>query len=281
MPDASLASVRHMTWVPWTPAAPAQQQLRALLTARETLVQERLRLNNRQHAAGYTASQALVTELQAPVLAAIAAQIAHIDRELAKLAAADTALGAQVRVIVTIPGLGLTTAGALLASLPLDRLETSRQVAAYVGLCPQERSSGSSLRGRGHVGPLGPAFLRKALYLPAIVAIRANPPVRAFAKGKLPKVVITAVMRKLLLLAWTLLRTGQPFSPTHGQQSAGAWQARRYPHRGEYWAYPLWQMLVHLVNHGTLHRSEVAELLTRLNSPPPGLDPLIYFGETS
>ena len=112
-------------------------------------------------------------------------------------------------------------------SLPPDRLETSRQVAAYVGLCPQERSSGSSLSGRGHVGPLGPAFLRKALYLPAIVAIRANPPLRAFAerlraKGKLPKVVITAVMRKLLLLAWTLLRTGQPFSPTHGQQSAGA-----------------------------------------------------------
>jgi transposase len=205
---------------PWTPASPSQQHLRALLTARETLVQERLRLSNRQHAAGYTTSQALVTELQAPVLAAIEAQIAHIDRELAKLAAADTALGAQLRVMVTIPGLGLTTAGALLASLPLDRLETSRQVAAYVGLCPQERSSGSSLHGRGHVGPLGPAFLRKALYLPAIVAMRVNPMLRAFAerlraKGKPPKVVITAVMRKLLLLAWTLLRTGQPFSCTH------------------------------------------------------------------
>jgi transposase len=207
----------------WTPASPAQQQLRALLTARETLVQERLRLSNRQHAAGYTASQALVTELQAPVVAAIEAQIAHIDRELAKLAAADTPLGAQVRIIGTIPGLGLTTAGALLASLPLDRLETARRVAAYVGLCPQERSSGSSVRGRSHVGPLGPAALRKALYLPASVAMRCNPALRVFAerlraKGKRPKVVITAVMRKLLLLAWTLLRTGQPFSPTHHVQ---------------------------------------------------------------
>ena len=210
---------------PWTPASPAQQHLRALLTARETLVQERLRLSNRQQAAGYTASQALVTELQAPVLAAIEGQIAHIDRELAKLAAADTPLGAQLRVVVTIPGLGLTTAGALLASLPLDRLETSRQVAAYVGLCPQERSSGSSVRGRSHVGPLGPASLRKALYLPAIVAMRCNPLLHAFAerlraKGKRPKVVITAVMRKLLLLAWTLLRTGQPFSATHHIQHA-------------------------------------------------------------
>jgi transposase len=214
---------------PWTPASPIQQQLRALLTARETLVQERLRLSNRQHAAGYTTTEALVAELQAPVLAAIKAQITRIDRELAKLAAADTPLGAQLRLVVTIPGLGLTTAGALLAGLPLDRLETSRQVAAYVGLCPQERSSGSSVRSRGHISPLGPAALRKALYLPAIVAMRANPTLRVFAerlraKGKRPKVVITAVMRKLLLLAWTLLRTGQPYSPrfAHDMQLASA-----------------------------------------------------------
>jgi transposase len=70
---------------PWTPASPAQQHLRAPLTARETLVQEHLRLSNRQHAAGYTACQALVAELQAPVLAAIQTQITRIDRELAKL----------------------------------------------------------------------------------------------------------------------------------------------------------------------------------------------------
>ena len=211
----------------WTPASPAQQHLRALLTARETLVQERLRLRNRQHAAGYTASQALVIELQAPVLAAIEAQIAHIDRELTKLAAAATPLGAQLRLVATIPGLGLTTAGVLLASLPLDRLETARQVAAYVGLCPQERTSGSSIRGRGHSSPLGPASLRKALYLPASVAMRCNPALRVFAdrlraRGKRPKIVITAVMRKLLLLAWTLLRTGQPFSATHHVQLTGA-----------------------------------------------------------
>jgi transposase len=212
---------------PWTPPSPAQQHLRALLTARETLVQERLRLGNRQHAAGYTASQALVVELQAPVLAAIEAQIAHIDRELATLAVATTPLGAQLRVVTTIPGVGLTTAAALLAGLPLDRLETPRQVVAYVGLCPQERTSGSSVRGHGHLGPLGPASLRKALYLPATVAMRCNPPLRTFAdrlraKGKRPKVVITAVMRKLLLLAWTLVRTGQPFSPTHHLQLASA-----------------------------------------------------------
>jgi transposase len=212
---------------PWTPAPPMYQQLRALITARETLVQEALRLRNRQHAAGYTANATLVTELQAPVLAAIEAQLAYIDRELARLAAADTPLGAQLRLLASIPGLGLVTATTLLASLPLDRLETPRQVAASVGLGPHERTSGSSIRGRGHIGPLGPASLRKALYMPASVAMRCNPALRVFAErlratGKRPKVVITAVMRKLLLLAWTLVRTGQPFSPIHGLPSANA-----------------------------------------------------------
>jgi hypothetical protein len=61
--------------------------------------------------------------------------------------------------------------------------------------------------------------LRRALYLPAIVAVRANPTLRAFAerlraKGKPATVVIVAVMRKLLLLAWTLLRTGRSFAAT-------------------------------------------------------------------
>jgi hypothetical protein len=75
-----------------SPAAPPRAA-----DAREMLVQERLRLRNRQHAAGYTASQALSAELQAYVLAGIRAQLAHIDRELTRLAAAATPLGAQLR----------------------------------------------------------------------------------------------------------------------------------------------------------------------------------------
>jgi transposase len=206
--------------VPCMPAPAAQQRLRALVTARQTLVQEQLRLRNRQHAAGYTASEALVAELQAPVLAAIATQIARVDADLLALGRAETALGEQFRLLASVPGLGLTTAAVLLASRPLDRLRTARQVAAYVGLCPRERSSGSSVRGRGRIGPLGPASVRKALSMPAVVAMRCNPDLRTFAErlraaGKRPKVVITAVMRKLLLLAWAILRSGHPYSDTH------------------------------------------------------------------
>jgi transposase len=205
---------------PWSPASPAQQRLHALVSTRQALVRQIQQLRNRDGAAGYTPCAELVAELQAPVLEALAAQIARIDRELADLATAEAEPGPQLRLLTSIPGLGLVTAATLLASLPIDRLTNPRQVAAYVGLCPQERSSGSSIRGRARTGPLGPAHLRKALYMPALVAMRANPTLRAFADrlrraGKRPKVIVVAVMRKLLLLAWAILRTGQPFSPTY------------------------------------------------------------------
>jgi transposase len=121
---------------------------------------------------------------------------------------------------VSIPGLGRTVASTILASLPVERLATRRQVAADAGLCPRERTSGSSVRGR-RTGPLGPASLRQALYLPAVLAMRANPALRVFAErlraaGKGPKVVVVAVRRKLLELAWTLLRSGQSFSVSQG-----------------------------------------------------------------
>jgi transposase len=207
--------------VPWRPASPAHQRLHALVATRQALLQQLQQLRNREGAAGYTACQALVAELQAPVAAALTAQVARVDRELARLAAAETPLGAQLRALVSLPGLGRTTAATILASLPVERLATRRQVAAYAGLCPRERTSGSSVRGRSRTGPLGPASLRKALYLPAVVAMRANPALRAFAErlraaGKCPKVVVVAAMRKLLELAWTLLHSGQPFSFSQG-----------------------------------------------------------------
>ena len=70
------------------------------------------------------------------------------------------------------------------------------------------------------MGPIGPAHLRTALDMPALAALRANPALRASADrlgaaGTRPKVVIAAVMRTLLLLAWAILRSGRPYSPTY------------------------------------------------------------------
>jgi transposase len=186
---------------------------------------------SRHHAAGYTADEDLLAELQAPILQAIATQLARIDRELAALAAAQTPLGRQLRLLTGIPGVGRVTPG----HRP-PRSSRACHSSAYTAHarwpptsacapCPRtswERTSGSSVRGRSHTGPLGPASVRRARYLPALTALRVNPPLRAFAErlrtaGKRPKVIVVAVMRTLLVLAWTLLRRGQPFSPTYAQ----------------------------------------------------------------
>ena len=95
-----------------------------------------------------------------------------------------------------------------------------------MGLCPREKSSGVSVHGRSTIGSFGPAHLRRALYLPAVVAMHANPTLRPFterlrARGKPAKVVIVAVIRKLLVLAWTLPRTRQPFRATEYKRAPG------------------------------------------------------------
>jgi transposase len=202
---------------PWSPASLAHQRRHALVATRQTLVEPAHRLRNRQPAAGSTPCADLVRELPAPVPAALAAQLARIEQERARIAAAATPIGTHLRSLTTIPGVGLTTAPALVASLPVARLPTPKHVAADVGLCPRVKSSGGSVRGRSPSGSFGPAHLRRALSRPAIVAMRANPRLRPFAerlraKGQPAEVVIVAVRRKLLLLAWTLPRTGQPFA---------------------------------------------------------------------
>ena len=101
---------------PWAPTSAAHQRLHVLVATRQTLLAQAQQLRNRQHAAGSTACPERLRELQAPVLAALAAQLAHLDRELAALAAADTPLGAQLRLLTTVPGLGLVTAATLVAT---------------------------------------------------------------------------------------------------------------------------------------------------------------------
>src|SRR5512147_889365 len=124
----------------------------------------------------------------------------------------------QRDLLDTIPGLGETTIAVLLACLgDIHRVDNAKQVAAFAGLSPAERQSGK-YRGQTRLSKTGDALLRKALYFPAVVAGQHNPIVRAFcerlkAKGKAGKVIICAAMRKLLTLAYGVLKSGCPFDP--------------------------------------------------------------------
>lgn len=114
----------------------------------------------------------------------------------------------------TIDGIG-ENAAAVLCSVITDRFTHAKQLVAYLGLDPKEHQSGTSVRGRTRISKIGKSDIRAALYMPALVAYRMGAfpdfTVRLEAKGKPPKVIIVAIMRKLAVIAFNLLKNGEEF----------------------------------------------------------------------
>lgn len=199
----------------WTPPEPAWWELRALLRHLDDLQQTRQQQLNRLESALSAAVQA---QLQAHITF-LDAQIDDLKRQIDDHLKRHPHLKAQVDLLTSIPGIGNLTACRLIAEIrDWSAFEDVRQLVAYVGLDPTWHQSGSSVRGSRHISRQGRSALRQALYMPALVARKHNPILHAFAerlaqRGKLPKQIIVAVMRKLLHLAYGILKSGQPFDP--------------------------------------------------------------------
>lgn len=139
----------------------------------------------------------------------IGRQIEEIDKTVDLMIAEDENLCRRRDILTSIPGIGRTTAFVLLIEMPeLGTLE-GKQAASLAGLAPISRQSGN-WRGKESIKG-GRATLRSSIYLPALVAARHNPDLKAkfrnlIAAGKPAKVALTAIMRKLVLLANALLR---------------------------------------------------------------------------
>jgi len=123
----------------------------------------------------------------------------------------------QTRLLQSIPGIGAVTAAVILAEIgDFSHFGSARQVAAFAGLVPRIRESGSSVRGQPRLSKVGSPRLRKCLYFPAMTALRWNPLIRALglrlsAQGKPKMLILGAAMRKLLHLAYGVLKSGKPF----------------------------------------------------------------------
>jgi transposase len=200
----------------WTPPAKEVRELQALVRRLDSLVEMRVAEENRL-TSGITVEA---------VRRSVEEHVAYLNEQIKRTEALirdhldnHPRLKRQSELLDSIPGIGEATAAALLAELTdPTQYRRARQVAAYAGLVPRERQSGSSLRGRARLSKVGNARLRKALYFPAVTAIRCSPFFRAWAeglrgRGKCKMTVICAVMRKLLHLAYGVLKTGKPFDP--------------------------------------------------------------------
>ena len=135
--------------------------------------------------------------------------LAKLDKQVADLLAARDDWNALARRLRTVPGVGPVVSASLIALLPELGTLSRRAIASLVGLAPFDDDSGDR-RGERHIKG-GRKTVRDALYMAALSARQHNPRIAAFAKrlaGKKAKVIITACMRKLLVMLNAMVRDG-------------------------------------------------------------------------
>ena len=200
----------------WTPPPFEQQELQVLVRHLENLHDMRQQEVNRRQAG--LPSETILKTLDEHI-AFLDQQIVDLLRLIHDHIERHPHLRQQRDLLTSIPGIGDITAFKLLAEIvDVQAFDSARQLAAFAGLTPRERRSGSSVRGRTRLSKRGSSRLRNALYFPAIVAQRHNPIIQVFAQrllaaGKSKMQVVAAVMRKLLHLVFGILKSGQPFDP--------------------------------------------------------------------
>ena len=203
---------------PWQAPSPSEQALRSLVLRLDALQAMRTQESNRLEVArdivkADIASHIDVLDSKIKTLSKMISE--HIDH--------DPDMKNKQTLLDSVPGVGERTIAMLLAyRMHPGRFENARQAATFAGIDPRHHESGSSVRGKPRMSKVGHAFLRKALYMPAMVALYKTDWGKRFrerlaAAGKPPKLIIGAMMRKLVHVAFGVLKSGKSFDPAlHG-----------------------------------------------------------------
>ena len=182
-----------------------QRDLKELHMARLALIKDRIRTLNRMKAL----TLALLKRQAKVRLSRLSRQIEDVDAAILALLQSIPETDRATKIICSIPGLSKVSAAVLLTQMPELGTLNKKQVASLAGLAPITRQSGQWC-GKSFIQG-GRKLLRNALYMPALVAMRYNPALKdkytaLIAAGKPAKVALVALMRKLIVLANTLIR---------------------------------------------------------------------------
>lgn len=203
----------------WVAPAPEVRHLRGLVDRLQSLKDMHQQESNRLEA---TFEQ---PELRASIeshLSWLQHSIQDLQRQIDDHIDGHPGLRDDTQLITSIPGIGKTTAAKVLAYLgDVRRFRNAKALAAFIGVTPSLKLSGSSVQGRSTISRRGHAAMRKSLYMPALVAMTHNPAVKAFSTrlkngGLAPKAVVAACMHKLVHIVYGILKSGMPFNPAHG-----------------------------------------------------------------
>ncbi len=216
-----LQLAQERTLTQWTPPPQVYYELRQRLMARDALLAMRRQAQNQLHALDqWSVVVASVRTQLIDLITTLNAQITTLDHAIATTLATG-AWAASAQMLLSLPGIGIQCAAWLLVSTLNFTLATSPEaLVAYAGLDPRAYQSGTSVYRPPRVGHGGNARLRTVLYMASLSASRVNPVLKALytrlrGRGKPGKVARCAVARKLIHLAWAVVRTGHPFDPAY------------------------------------------------------------------
>jgi transposase len=191
---------------------PAAERLAEAVTMRRQLCDEHVAVENQSA----HLEDAMLRRLAKRRLARLEADLLLLDKRLAEMVAAEPDLACRYKRLTSMPGVGPVLAFSLMAWLPELGRMSRKQIAALVGLAPYDHDSGKLKGSRSIYGGRTP--VRNVLYMAALSACRYNPALKAFrdrlaTAGKKPKVIIVAVMRKMITTLNAMLRDAAPWQP--------------------------------------------------------------------
>ena len=194
------------------PASRSLELLQELVAVRQSAVADRTALQNQS---GAVIGAFLRAEMKRRI-AAVNTHIERLEKEIARMIEADPTIARRVEILKSIPGVGPVTAAAMAVGLAEMGACANKKISLLAGLAPVACDSGDTT-GQRHIRG-GRGQVRSAVYMAALTAARFNPDLKAFhdrliAKGKLAKVALTAVMRKLVSLANTLITENRTWTP--------------------------------------------------------------------
>lgn len=200
----------------WAPPSPQARLLQALLARREAIAQDLHREQNRLEKADATDTPELIYQSLTDSIAFLEKQLAKLQHDIDDHIDRHPDLKEDLQLLTSIPAVGPQVGSNMLSVLRSHHFDSAEQLAAYLGLVPIERQSGSSVHGRARLSKAGPARVRAVLYMAAVVATRHNPHIKALyarllAKGKAKMAAIGAAMRKLVHLCFGVIKTRQPY----------------------------------------------------------------------
>jgi transposase len=198
----------------WVAPSKEQRRLRGMVRQWQSLKEDYQRYQN--HLEPLPASDKELRGQYERLSKAVEKEIDRVYRDIKVFVAEHPELDRLCKLYESVNGVGEVTSLVMVAEMgDMSQFKDPREAVAYAGLVPRVRQSGTSLFTRGGITKRGNKRVRTALYMPAISAKRWDQELKAFAMrlhiaGKPPKVVITAIMRKLLHIFWGIAKSGQP-----------------------------------------------------------------------